>query len=263
VIEIRSSKNQIIKEIKSLYRRRNRWKNNLYIIEGIKIVDEAISHGIDFKYILFTDKLMTTKQGIGIYNKIREKENIIKTNESIFQEVSDTDNPQGILAVVKFKERDVELSYSMETPFLLFLDGIQDPGNMGTIIRTGDAFNIDGIILGKGSVDPYNPKVVRSTMGSIFRTPLYFCGDNIKYLNKVRKSGISVLTTTMKGKAIYEGNLGRALLLVIGNESSGVSQDIVEISDENVTIPILGKAESLNAGIAASIIMYEAMKSRH
>ncbi len=109
---------------------------------------------------------------------------------SLFKEISDTENPQGIMALAKITERQIEELYKLDNPFILFLEEIQDPGNMGTIIRTADAFNLDGIIVSEGSVDIYNPKVIRSTMGSIFRTPVYYIKDNMETIKKIRKYGI-------------------------------------------------------------------------
>lgn len=262
MIEITSAKNPTIKEIKTLYKRKNRWEHNLFIIEGIKIIDESISNNIDIKYMVYTDKLLNTKEGVEFFQRIKDRKELIKVDDSIFKEICDTDNPQGILAIARFKERSLKNIYELNRPFLLFLDKLQDPGNLGTIIRTADAFNIDGIILGKGSVDPYNPKVVRSTMGSIFRVPLYFCENTLECLGNVKNHGIEIIATSLKGVPIYNADFGKGFVLVIGNEAKGVSDDISSIASRSIKIPMPGGSESLNAGVAASIIMYEAMRCR-
>lgn len=262
MIKITSPSNQIIKEIKGLYRKKSRWENKLFLMEGIKIINEAMASDIPIKYLLFSEKFLATKEGRSFLERSKEIKGLVSLSDRIFNGLSDTDNPQGIMAVASFKERDMMEIYDLNKSFLLFLDEIQDPGNMGTIIRSGDAFNIDGIILAKGCVDPYNPKVIRATMGSIFRLPLYFCENAIDFLQDAKRQGIKIIVTSLKGKNVNKRDFSHDSLLVIGNESKGVSQGIVSLADNRVKIPMLGQAESLNAGVAASILMYEATKDR-
>lgn len=262
VLEISSTKNPLIKEIKGLYRKRNRWKTKSFIIEGIKILEEAIDNNIELKYIIFCDNLLSGREGRNLFERIHNKRNVVKVTEDVFKYIADTENPQGILGIAGFTIRDFKDIKNLDNPSLLFLDSIQDPGNIGTIIRTGDAFNIDGIILGEGCVDPYNSKVVRSTMGSIFRTPIYMCDNTLDCLNNIKDMGINILATSLDGELIYNKSLKDGFLCIIGNESKGVSQEVMARANDKVKIPMPGQAESLNAGIAASIIMYEAMKWR-
>lgn len=263
MLQITSSKNPLIKEIKSLHRKRGRMKNNAFIIEGIKIINEAIENNYPLDKIIYTDQLLRNKEGEDFFNKLQDGYNLIYVSDNVFDEISDTENPQGILAIAQLVYRTVdELSLSKKS-FLLYLDELQDPGNMGTIIRTADAFNIDGIILSQGCVDPYNPKVVRATMGSIFRTPLYFASDGLDMLKDLREKGIKIYSTSLQGSIpIYDADYNGGLVLVIGNESKGVREDIQCMSNILIKIPMPGKAESLNAGVAASIIMYEVLKQR-
>jgi TrmH family RNA methyltransferase len=263
MIEITSSKNPLIKEIKSLYRKKDRMKNKSFIIEGIKIVEEAIDNNYSIKNIIYTDQLFKIKDGEDFYQKIKSLENIVYVPDNIFKEISDTENPQGILGIAMYEYNSVEEISKIETPFLLFLDGIQDPGNMGTIIRTADAFNIDGVIITEGCVDPYNPKVVRATMGSIFRLPLYYTPKAMEDLMELKKENIKIYSTSLDGSIpIYDADFKEGFILSIGNESKGVSEETFSLSDKLIKIPMPGMAESLNAGVAASIIMYEAMKQR-
>ena len=166
------------------------------------------------------------------------------------------------MAMCEFNIRELSEIYDLDNPIILFLDGLQDPGNMGTIIRTADAFNIDGIILGQGSVDPYNLKVVRATMGSIFRVPLYICDNSLETIMGLKTRGFNLLATSLEGSLIYDSDFKGKIISVIGNEANGVSPDILKEADKCIKIPMPGNAESLNAGVAASIIMYEAMRSR-
>lgn len=263
MLEITSAKNPLIKEIKSLYRKKDRIKNKSFIIEGIKMIEEAIDTNYPIKNIIYTDQLLKIKDGEILFEKIKGLDNIIYVPNNIFKEISDTENPQGVLGIGKFQYKELREIKSKERLFLLFLDEVQDPGNMGTIIRTADAFNSDGIIVTDGCVDPYNPKVVRATMGSIFRVPLYYTSDGIQELKKLKDMDIRLYSTSLVGSMpIYEADFNEGFILIIGNESNGVSEEIFSLSDKLIKIPMPGGAESLNAGVAASIIMYEVMKQR-
>jgi TrmH family RNA methyltransferase len=262
MLEISSRNNPLIKEIRGLNRRKNRWDNKLFVIEGIKIVKEAMLSEVNIKQIIYSEKLLSTPEGQELFQNIQSRDNIVKLTDNLFNEISDTDNPQGILAIVEFIERGFNDISNIKNPALLFLDRVQDPGNMGTIIRTGDAFNIDGIIIGEGCVDIYNPKVARSTMGSIFRVPIYVCEDSLDFLLNIKVQGIKVLATSLDGELLYNENLQESFICIIGNESRGVDPKIISIADGTIKIPMPGKAESLNAGVAASIIMYESMRCR-
>ena len=263
MIQITSIRNPLIKEIKSLYRKKDRMKNKSFIIEGIKVVEEAINNNYPIKNIIYTDQLFKTKDGEDFFQRIKSLDNMVYVAENIFKEISDTENPQGILGVAIYEYNNIKEIEVIKNPFLLLLDGVQDPGNMGTIIRTADAFNIDGIIITEGCVDPYNPKVVRATMGSIFRVPLYYISNTAENLTELKNQNIGIYSTSLNGSIpIYEANFKEGFVLSIGNESKGVSEEVFSLSDQLIKIPMPGMAESLNAGVAASIIMYEAMKQR-
>ena len=264
MIEIKSSKNQLIKEIKSLYRKKERKRLSLFIVEGIKIVEEIIDRGYTYKNIIYTDYLLENKEGRRLIEKIKDLEGLVRVPEHIFKEIADTETPQGILALVDFQIREIEELYESENKFLLYLDRLQDPGNMGTIIRTADAFNIDGIIISEGSVDPYNPKVARATMGSIFRVPLYFLGNGLEELRKLKERKFKIYSSSLEDSVdIANVDFKSNSIVVIGNEARGIREDIYELSDQLIKIPMPGDSESLNAGVAASIIMYQAMAQRY
>lgn len=263
MLEITSLNNPLIKKVKSLYRKKDRIKYNSFIIEGIKIIEEGLYSEYTLSNIIYTEKLLDTKDGKDFFNKIKDLKSLVYVSNNIFKDISDTENPQGILAIAEIKTREIQEMEEKERPFIIYLDEIQDPGNMGTIIRTGDAFNIDGIIISEGSVDPYNPKVVRATMGSIFRVPLYNVTNGLNELIELRQKGIKIYSASLENSiSIYENDFREGFVLIIGNESKGVSEDLFALSDRLIRIPMPGKAESLNAGVAASIIMYEARKQR-
>lgn len=258
---ITSKNNPIIKDIRSLSKKKYRWKNKSFIIEGIKLVEEALDNNMSLRHILFSESLFSTNRGKDLLIRLENHGRLIEVDNSIFKSLSDTENPQGVLAVAEFKDNDYRELLTRDDTRLLYLDALMDPGNLGTIIRSADAFNIHGIIMGEGTVDPYNPKVVRATMGSLFRVPIYFDNKNYDVLKDLKNHQYKIYTTYLKGSipnysVDYSGNY----LIVIGNESIGVSADIVNISDALIKIPIPGDAESLNAGIASSILMYEVAK---
>ena len=260
---IESSSNPIIKEIKSLYRKKDRWAKKRFIVEGINIVEECIDNGYPLIYIIYSNELLNVKGGRELFNKISSHPKLIHITEQLYKEISNMETPQGIMGVSEFNIKSIhELSLKRDLSLLL-LDRLQDPGNMGTIIRSADAFGIDGIIITKGCVDVYNPKVIRSTMGSIFRVPIFHEDDPVLAINRLKKEGIKVYSTSLEGSMYtYEVNFKVPFLLVIGNESSGVSSTIYSISDSLIKIPMIGDAESLNAAIASSIIMYESIRQR-
>jgi TrmH family RNA methyltransferase len=263
MIEISSSKNPIIKEIKALTKKKDRWESKLFIMEGIKIIEEAIENSVELKYIIYSDKLFSVRDGTDFYNKIENMKGLIHVSDNIFDEISGTENSQGVIAMGVFRVKSLQDISDSKDQFLLFLDELQDPGNMGTIIRTADAFNISGIIIGEGCVDPYNPKVVRATMGSLFRMPLYFIQDNMDTILKLKNREYEVYATSLEGSSPnYSIDYKGKFLIIIGNEARGVNQKLINIADELIKIPILGHAESLNAGVAASIIMYEVMRQQ-
>lgn len=263
MIEITSLKNPIIKEIKSLYRKKDRWETRLFLMEGIKIIEEAISNDINLRYIILNNKLLSTENGQKFCKKNSSFRNLIKVPDNIFKEICDTDNPQGILAIGEFEINLLDSAKDINS-YLIFLDGLQDPGNIGTIIRTCDAFSYHGIVLGENCADPYNPKVVRATMGSIFRVPIYYTTNNIDSLENLKNKNYKIYATSLMGSIPnYEIDYNGKYVIVIGNESRGVDEMIIRLADELIKIPMPGGSESLNAGVAASIIMYEAMKQRN
>lgn len=263
MLEIRSSSNKFIKELKSLYRKKERWEKKQFLVEGIKMVEECINNKYEVLSIVYSEMLFNIKGGEDLFNSVRTFPKLIKVSDKIFREISDVKTPQGILAVARFKERDIEELTKIENSFIILLDRIQDPGNMGTIIRTADAFGADGIIVNSGSVDIYNPKVVRATMGSIFRTNIYFVDESIHILKELKEKGIKVYSTSLQGKRfIQDVDFRLPSLLIIGNESKGVSNEYLNMADELIKIPMVGGAESLNAAVASSIIMYEILRQR-
>lgn len=260
---ISSSKNHLIKEAKSLKIKKHREIKKMYFIEGIRFVQEAFKANVKMDKIFISEKLEYISGGTEILKTINEmKLDYFILPHKLFKEISDTDNPQGILAQIKMEKCSLTDVINKKN-FLVVLDSIQDPGNMGTIIRTADAAGATGLILSEGCVDIYNPKVLRSTMGSIFHVPIYTSNNILKDLSCVKKSRIILCAAHLEGETAYYNldNINN-VAVIIGNEAKGISEEIKNVSDILVKIPMKGKAESLNASVAAGLLIFEIMRKR-
>lgn len=253
--KITSKENSLIKHIIKLKNKKYRNEFNEYIVEGAKIIKEAIQEKANIKNILISeDAVNSVIIDKYLKNELNKLDYII-VSTNIFKQITEVEAPQGIIAIIENNNKKNTIDCTAE--FILALDNIQDPGNLGTIIRTADSCNIKQIIVTKGTVDAYNPKVIRSTMGAIFRVNITQCDNLAKTLNNLKNSNYKIFSTVLESaKSIYNISFKRTVV-VIGNEANGVSKEVVDISDERVTIPMLGKTESLNASIAAGVIMYE------
>lgn len=247
---ITSKDNEIIKNIKKL--KEKKYRLDSYIVEGIKMVKEAISENQEIALIAIREDFKIDFD--------TKKIKIVTISNKIFNDISDVKTPQGILAVIKKNQNN---QIETNSDYILALDSLQDPGNMGTIIRTADSANINQIIINKTTVDPYSPKVIRSTMGAIYRTNIIEVEDLKATLKEMKLKGFQIITTDLKAtRSIYDINYNNKTVVVIGNEANGVSQEILQTADKKVIIPMLGKTESLNASIAASIMIYEYVRQK-
>jgi len=255
---ITSKDNEIIKHIRKLRDKKFRDENNEFVIEGLKMLEEAINEKIKIKMIIVCDEyLISPKIKKELLYKLA-KEKVIYVNEKVFKYISEVTTPQGILAVVE-KNKSDEIDYSKD--LFLILDNIQDPGNMGTILRTADSIGLNQIIVSKGTADSYNSKVVRSTMGAIFRINIIEVIDLVDIIKEFKKHKIQIFATDLATTdSIYDVNYKKSAI-IIGNEGNGVSKEILEKSDKKIKIPMPGKTESLNASVATGIILYNAIRS--
>lgn len=259
MIRITSKQNDWIKRIKSLHKKNGRKKEGLYIMEGIKTAEEAKGQ---LEALLMSDSFLTQhpewEKKSTLYC-----EKVFVTTDEIFKEVSDTMTPQGVLAVLPIPKVCIEDLFINEKPFLILGDEIQDPGNIGTIIRTADASGAHGVVLNKGSVDIYSPKAIRSMMGSQLHIPILYVEDLSSFIDEIKEKGISVYGAHLEGKSYhYQMDYRQGTAIVIGNEANGISVEVADKVDYKVLIPMLGQAESLNAGVAAGILMYEVVRQR-
>ena len=184
----------------------------------------------------------------------------IYVTKKIFEYITEVKTPQGILAIIKKESNENNIDYSQD--IIVALDGIQDPGNLGTILRTVDSVGLNQILVSKDTADCYNPKVVRSTMGAIFRVKVIECEDLEKTLKEMKKHKYSILTTSLQTEnSIYDIKYKKDVI-VIGNEANGVTEKIQNLADKKVKIPMLGKTESLNASVATGVILYEYVRQK-
>ena len=219
------------------------------------MLKEAISEKAEIDTIIIRED---TELDFKLDSELEKK--VIHVTKNVFETISDVVSPQGVLVVINKKIDDNKISKHAD--YILALDGIQDPGNLGTIIRTADSANIKQILVSKDTVDSYSPKVVRSTMGAIYRVKIIECEDLAKTLKSLQTTGFEIVTTDLHtDKSIYDMNYNKKIV-VIGNEANGVTPEIRELSNYRVKIPMLGKTESLNAAVATGIMIYEYVRQK-
>ena len=278
-MEIISSKdNKKIKYIRSLLEKGSiRKKSKAFVVEGIKLVDEALEYGKVLEVVcaesLYNELIsgdlsgnrLLAENDKNITNYVKKGSSLLVVSDTVFKSMSETKTPQGILAVAEMPgyglldKGFLEQAYTKNGKIkLLVLEDTADPGNLGTIMRTAEAAGVTGVIMGKGTVDIFNPKVVRSTMGSIFRLPFAYVEDLKETIQEFKKQGISFYATHLKGEKSYKDiKYSDRSAILVGNEARGLSYDVADLADTYVLIPMQGKVESLNAAVAAALMMYE------
>ena len=257
---ISSKENESIKHIKKLKDKKERDLSGEYLIEGIKLIKEAIQEKAKINEIIICDECERTEIiPQEIMYEIAKYECIYVTKK-IYNYITEVKTPQGILAIIEKESNEKNIDYNQD--IIIALDGIQDPGNLGTILRTVDSIGLTQILVSKDTADCYNPKVVRSTMGAIFRVKVIECEDLEKTLKEIKKHKFSIITTSLQTQnSIYDIKYKNSVI-IIGNEANGVSENIQKLSDKKVKIPMLGKTESLNASVATGIILYEYVRQK-
>ncbi|HOZ54822.1 MAG TPA: RNA methyltransferase [Clostridia bacterium] len=254
---ITSKDNEYIKEIKKLQEKKYRDLYKKFIVEGNRIIEDAIKENANIETIVICEDCVKNLDKKLMYEIA--KYNCLYVSEKVFNSLTDVTNPQGILAVVSINRNKNKIEYLDD--IIVVLDGIQDPGNLGTILRTVDSADLKQIIVSENTADCYNPKVVRSTMGGIFRVNVIKSDNLVKDLLEIKKQGFDVVVSSLDAeKSVYDIKFSKKVI-VIGNEANGVSKDIMEIADIKAKIPMLGKTESLNASVAAGIFIYEYVRN--
>lgn len=264
---ITSQSNGRIKYVTDLLTKaRLRRKDGKFVAEGIKMFLEAPLELIEEVYI--SEELEKKVQKVfpedRAFAEKLSRVNYEVVTDSILKKMTETVTPQGIVSVIKIKEQKLEEITDVEKPLIIMLENLQDPGNLGTILRTAEGAGVDGIILSRDCVDIYNPKVTRSTMGSVFRMKFAYVDDLNDTISILKKKGIRVYAAALdKNSASYDSrDFSKGSAILIGNEGNGLKEETINASDETIFIPMVGQVESLNASVAAAVIMYEALRQR-
>ncbi|MEB1807734.1 MAG: RNA methyltransferase [Bacillaceae bacterium] len=243
---IESAKNPKVKQWKKLHTKKGRDTDHQFLIEGTHLIEEARKSGIDLIELIISEEYDVPK------NWSDWQVPITYVTDRVMIELSETKSPQGVIAICQQFEHQLIPTQGR----YLLIDAVQDPGNVGTIIRTADAAGVDGIVLGDGSVDLYNGKVIRSTQGSLFHLPIVK-GNLLEWIEKLKTLNIPVYGTALEnGQDYNEIESPSSFALMVGNEGEGVSKDLLKETDANLYVPIYGKAESLNVAIATAILLY-------
>ncbi|MHC1720642.1 MAG: TrmH family RNA methyltransferase [Clostridiaceae bacterium] len=255
---ISSRENPVIRDTKKLKEKKHREGRKQFLVEGLRFVSEAAESGFEISAIFLSEDMAGKWESMGIKNKINAGTKIYKLAGRLFKDISFTENPQGIAAVVHFRRLEAE----RQEGFYVLADKIQDPGNLGTIIRSAHASKALGVIITKGTVDVYNDKTLRSTMGSIFHVPVIE-DEDLSYLDRLRASGFKLIASSLDTQNnFFQADLCGNVIIAVGNEGAGLSSDIMDKADILVQIPMPGGAESLNVSAAASIMMFEVVRQR-
>lgn len=228
-----------------------------FIIEGIRMFEETPKNRIKKVYI--TEKIENT------YRDVISDYNYEVVSEAVFSQMADTKTPQGILAIVGMVDTPVKdiIKRGGDKAFLLAVEDLQDPGNLGTIIRTAEGAGVTGIIMSGNTVDIYNPKTIRSTMGAIYRMPFAYVEDFVGTIENMKQAGIEVYAAHLDGEKYYDGeNYCKKTAFLIGNEGNGLSCEAAQAATKRIKIPMEGQLESLNAAVASAILMYEVNRQR-
>lgn len=255
-----SRKNQEVKYWKKLHTSKGRRLNQQYLIEGWHLIEEAIKSNLDISGILVEERnFEEVEQRLPHLVSF----DLISISEEVTRELTQTTTPQGIFAVINNRNVDESYQTFFQGDRWILLDRIQDPGNLGTIIRTADAAGFDGIILGHGCVDVFNEKVIRSTQGSLWNIPIIHMPLE-EAIYRLKEQQVKVYAAALDNQALSYRCIDREhrQAYIIGNEGHGIHEDIQKMADQTVYIPIRGKAESLNAGIAASILMFNSINEK-
>jgi TrmH family RNA methyltransferase len=256
-VRITSAANPIIKEIRSLQDKKGRQAAHAFLLEGLRLVNEAVDSGAEIRYFVVSDSF--SDRAVPVMSKYADVK-VIELPDPLFERTGGTNTPQGIMSVVEMPDQNPS-EIIPDLRRAVVLENIQDPGNVGTIIRTADACGFDGVILSNDCADPFNPKVIRSTMGSIFHLPVIVVEDLYSAMEILKKNNVKIAAADLKNAiTCWEADLSGNIAIVIGNEGNGITEKMLSSADLTITIPMPGKAESLNASSAASILLYECMK---
>ena len=259
--------NPLVKQLRQAFSRSELTAAGDCAIEGLRILEEAIRSGLRFRAVFFRESAQDRAERL--LPQIGAQVETLLLPDKLFDTLVPSESPQGVAALVRLKEFSLDdVTERLQVGPIVVLAGLQDPGNLGTILRSSEAFGSAGIVLGEGTVSPFNSKVVRASAGSVFRLPIvHRQGKSTTKLEevseKLRAQGVRLIATSShKGTPIDQTDLKRPAAIFFGNEGSGLARELMARMDESIVIPHTPQVESLNAGIAASIVLYEAERQR-
>lgn len=254
---ITSNQNPKVKLIRALLgRSKERREAGAFVVEGVRLVEEAVNSHWKIRFALF-DETLSERGRLQVEGLTSNGVEVEEVSASVMKSLSETETPQGILAVVEW----TQLPLPKLPTFILIPDQIRDPGNLGTLLRTAAAAGVQAVILPPDTTDAFAPKVVRSGMGAHFRLPILSMGwDELEKMLKVE--GVKVFIADMNGRSCWETDLRQPVALVVGSEAEGASESARKLADGKISIPMAGDVESLNAGVAGSVLMFEVMRQR-
>lgn len=248
-----------LKAIRALAKKKGRERQGRTLIEGVRLVETALAAGVRPELTLFSTRLLTTERGAALLRRVRDGGGeTCEVDERTLGELADTETPQGILAVVPVLSASLESVVAVARPFLLAVDGLQDPGNLGTMLRTAAAAGVSGVLLGRGTVELGNPKALRASMGSAFLLPIAEEVDLPPVLGELSQRGVTVAAGDPDGEeTLFRADLTPPVAVVVGGEAQGLGPSVREAVTRRLRIPMARGVESLNAAVAASLLLYE------
>jgi len=262
--KVSSRQNALVKDLRRCLARGEPTDDGTIAIEGRHIIEEAIRSGLKLRAVFFSESAQAQSNANvqRLLPQIGARVEVLLLPDEVFASATATESPQGVAALVEPRVFTLEQMLAARDPLLICAIGVQDPGNLGTMLRSAEAFAAGGVLLGEGTVSAFNSKAVRASAGSVFRLPILAVKMS-QAIRQLRGQGARVLATSShKGTPLPEANLTGPLAVLIGNEGAGVPRELLEMTDEIVAIPHAQKVESLNAGVAASLILYEAARQR-
>lgn len=261
--KIESAANKKIKLAASLTKRKNRRETGLFIAEGVRLAEMAVASDYEVEFALYTGECAAEARAAAVLDALESRGvTLCETTAALYKKASATESPQGLMLVMRAKKYSLE-DFQAESKLYVVLDGVQDPGNVGTIIRTADAVGASGVILLTGTADVYSDKTVRASMGSLFNMPVVESVSVAELMEFTQAQGLTLYATALDETATphFEQDFTAPCAIVLGNEGNGVSSELLA-SARKTYIPMYGSAESLNVGMSAAIVLYEAVRQR-
>jgi TrmH family RNA methyltransferase len=258
-----SKDNSTIKQLRALSEPKQRKKEKAFLIEGVKMVEEALRDQLGVRMVVAAPSLVQ-HHGKGVLKLAESRQApILWVSDKLMDSLAESKTPQPVMAVVGMKQHSEESLLAHDAGLIVIAHQLQDPGNLGTIIRTAEAAGASGLALASPSVDPYNPKAVRASMGSILRLPIVHIADTAQFIQRCKDQSFQTVATVLTGKKLhYDIDLKNATVVILGQEGAGLPQQLMDGIDHQVRIPMTSTIDSLNVATAAAVILYEAVRQR-